>query len=182
METATRRDPLLMAAKGIVWFFTILLALVTVAILIGIPAVVVFQDNLMAELADEGLTVGKEVIGAILLLMAGMAALLALAVYFLVLLRRIIDSVGQGDPFAPENGDRLSRMGWIALATQFLTLPIGGIALWLEEEIGDASDKVNIDGDFGLSVEGVLLTLVLFILARVFRHGTAMRDDLEGTV
>lgn len=182
METATRRDPLLMAAKGIAWFFTILLALVTVAILIGMPAVVVFQDNLMAELAGEGLTVGKEAIGAILLLMAGMAALLALAVYFLVLLRRIIDSVGQGDPFAPENGDRLSRMGWIALATQFLTLPVAGIALWLEEQIGDASDKVNIDGDFGLSVEGILLTLILFILARVFRHGTAMRDDLEGTV
>ncbi len=26
------------------------------------------------------------------------------------------------------------------------------------------------------------LALLLFILARVFRHGAAMRDDLEGTV
>jgi hypothetical protein len=29
---------------------------------------------------------------------------------------------------------------------------------------------------------GLFLALVLFILARVFREGTRMRDDLEGTV
>ena len=29
---------------------------------------------------------------------------------------------------------------------------------------------------------GFLIVLVLFILARVFRHGAAMREDLEGTV
>ena len=29
---------------------------------------------------------------------------------------------------------------------------------------------------------GILLVLILFILARVFRHGAAMREDLEGTV
>ncbi len=182
MNTAKHRDPLLIAAKGIVWFFTIILSLVTVVILAGIPAAVIFQDQLMAEILKEGVTAGKEVIGAILLLLAGMAALLALAVYFLVLLRRIIDSVGQGDPFAPENGERLSRMGWIALVTQFVTIPVGGMALWLEEVIGDADSSIHVDGDFGLSVEGILLTLILFILARVFRHGTALRDDLEGTV
>ena len=27
-----------------------------------------------------------------------------------------------------------------------------------------------------------LLVVILFILARVFRHGAAMREDLEGTV
>ena len=32
--------------------------------------------------------------------------------------------------------------------------------------------------DFG----GLILILTLFILARVFRHGAAMREDLEGTV
>lgn len=34
--------------------------------------------------------------------------------------------------------------------------------------------------DFSLS--SLFLSLTLFILARVFRHGAAMRDDLEGTV
>ena len=32
------------------------------------------------------------------------------------------------------------------------------------------------------SLSGILMVLVLFILARVFRHGAAMREDLEGTV
>jgi hypothetical protein len=31
-------------------------------------------------------------------------------------------------------------------------------------------------------LSGLLLVLVLFILARVFRVGAAMRDDLEGTI
>ena len=36
--------------------------------------------------------------------------------------------------------------------------------------------------DGGLDGGSILLTLILFILARVFRHGAAMREDLEGTV
>ena len=36
-------------------------------------------------------------------------------------------------------------------------------------------------GMIGLSA-ALAARLVLFILARVFRHGAAMRDDLEGTV
>jgi hypothetical protein len=42
-------------------------------------------------------------------------------------------------------------------------------------------DRGN-DVDFGLSFGGVLLALVLFILARVFRKGAEMRAELEGTV
>jgi Fe-S cluster assembly ATPase SufC len=34
----------------------------------------------------------------------------------------------------------------------------------------------------GLDMTGILLVIILFILARVFRHGAAMREDLEGTV
>ena len=33
-----------------------------------------------------------------------------------------------------------------------------------------------------VSANGLLLVLVLFILARVFKTGAQMRDDLEGTV
>ena len=41
-------------------------------------------------------------------------------------------------------------------------------------------DGVTIDA--GLDLSGIVLVVVLFILARVFRHGAAMRADLEGTV
>jgi hypothetical protein len=36
--------------------------------------------------------------------------------------------------------------------------------------------------DAGIDFGGVLTALLLFILARVFREGAAMRKDLEGTV
>ena len=36
--------------------------------------------------------------------------------------------------------------------------------------------------DVGVSLGGVLLALILFVLARVFSQGAAMRDELEGTV
>ena len=32
------------------------------------------------------------------------------------------------------------------------------------------------------ALPGILMVIILFILARVFRHGAAMREDLEGTV
>ena len=36
--------------------------------------------------------------------------------------------------------------------------------------------------DTHMSLTGLAVGLVLFILARVFRQGAAMRADLEGTV
>ena len=39
-----------------------------------------------------------------------------------------------------------------------------------------------LDLDWSFSVTGWLAVLLLFVLARVFDHGTRMRDDLEGTV
>ena len=40
----------------------------------------------------------------------------------------------------------------------------------------------DLRADFGFSGGGLLLMLVLFILARVFRRGAEMREELEGTV
>ena len=56
------------------------------------------------------------------------------------------------------------------------------MVMYLDSTIGDAHDKLKIDTDFGFDGGGILLILILFILARVFRHGAAMREDLEGTV
>ena len=116
-----------------------------------------------------------------LLLLACVLVFLGLAVYFLVLLLRIVGSVKEGDPFIAINAGRLSRMGWIALASQIATIPLAAIVLWIDELVGDVED-VHIDTDLGVSGEGLLLVLILFILARVFRKGAEMRDELEGTV
>lgn len=176
------KDPLLAIAKGVIWFFTAIFAASGILVALVVPVVLVMQDRVLAEMRSEGLTVDGGTIGALLLLLVGVAALLALMVWFLVNLRRIVDSVRDGDPFIPINADRLARMGWIALGGQIAAIPVAAMAMFLESTIGDAHDKVNVDTSAGFDGGGILLVLVLFILARVFRHGAALRDDLEGTV
>lgn len=179
--TASTRDPLLMAAQGLLWFFIGVLCFALIMVGIGVPAVAIFQDRIVAEAAAKGITAGPELIGTILLVLAGVFVLLALAAYFLVLLLRIVDSVKDGDPFVVVNAERLSRMGWIALASQLATIPLAAAILWIDEMVGHVED-IHIDTDLGVSGEGLLLVLILFILARVFRHGAAMREELEGTI
>jgi galactitol-specific phosphotransferase system IIC component len=53
------------------------------------------------------------------------------------------------------------------------------MVMWLASVAKEAHADVRTDLDLGGSL---LLPLVLFILARVFRHGAAMREELEGTV
>ena len=44
------------------------------------------------------------------------------------------------------------------------------------------AERVSHVGHVGGDGSGVILVLVLFVLARVFRKGTEMREELEGTV
>lgn len=181
---APSRDPLLTAAKLLLMFFVGVLGLAVVATAAGAPLVLIAQDRVLAELAAEGIANGKQAIPVLTLLLVGVSALLSLAVWFLVTLLRIVRSVGEGDPFAPINGDRISRMGWIALGGQALAFPVGAAVVWLAENVSDERGPLGdeIHTEMGFSGSGILLVLVLFILARVFRHGAAMREELEGTV
>jgi ABC-type microcin C transport system permease subunit YejB len=70
-------------------------------------------------------------------------------------------------------------MAWLSVIIQLLSIPVGIVGVMLEQASADAA-SVNVDADF--SINGLLLALVLFILARVFRTGAQMREDLEGTV
>lgn len=175
------KDPLLLTAKIVLGFFIVLFGFVIAAIAIGIPAMLLNQGRILAAVAEEGVKVGPELFGALGLLLLCVAGFLALAIWFLVLLRRIVNTVGHGDPFVPENADRLSRMGWIVVGTQVLSIPAGAMILWLAEVFKEVDDA-HVDGEVGINGGAIVLILVLFILARVFRHGAAMRDDLEGTV
>jgi hypothetical protein len=94
-------------------------------------------------------------------------------------LYRIVGTVGEGDPFIPENAQRLSAMGWTVVAVHVLAIPLVAIGAWIAE-LAKESDSIHFDS--GIDLNGILLALILFILARVFREGTRMREELEGTV
>lgn len=176
--SAGKRDPLLIAARVIAIVLIVIMAIAIGALAIAAPAVVVKQADVLAELTAEGY-VGS---GAIVWAIAGIILLaivpLALIITFLRTGIAMIDTVAAGDPFVPDNAQRLSRMGWLVLAVQASALPIGALAVWLGQRVPQA----DIDADFDVSGSGLILALVLFILARIFRHGAAMREELEGTV
>ena len=176
------KDPLLAAARIVLIFFIAVLGLAAAAVAIAAPTIVVFQDRVVAAFAAEGVTDAARIFPALPIVMLAIAALLALGVYFLVLLRRIVNSVGEGDPFVPVNAERLERMGWTVLAGQVLSIPIGRAVVWIATIVADNDEHVHVGDDFGFDAGGLLLMLVLFILARVFRRGADMREELEGTV
>lgn len=104
------------------------------------------------------------------------AMLAALGFFFFRHLYRIVETVGEGDPFVPVNAGRLAAMGWISLAAHLFAVPMTAIMRWIDS----ANGNVRIALEIPLS--GLLLAVVLFVLARVFREGARMREELEGTV
>lgn len=172
-------DPLLVAARILVVFIIVVLVACLVAVGAGIAALLtVGEGELASRIAKSGAP------GEAFWVVIGGFALVAIAIGFAAaffrVLHRIVLSVDHGDPFDPINAARLRQMGWLGMAGQLLLLPLGGILAWLAPYLEKLGERVDLD--FGLDPAGILLILILFILARVFRHGTAMQTDLEGTV
>ena len=103
----------------------------------------------------------------------------ALSFFFLRHLRRMVTSVSEGRPFDSVNADRLRHMAWLALAIWLVAIPLTNLAVWFDA----MPHKPNVHRDTDLpSLGALLLALVLFVLARVFRAGAEMREELKGTV
>lgn len=182
--TSITRDPLLAIAKAILWFLMGAMLFAAAACLIGLPFMHIFQDELTIELAKEAPNLSMpRILWILTALIAAVIVLLLILFRVFQLLKRIVDTVADGDPFVPENAARLIQMAWLSLGVQLVSFAIGMAASWIDGVSGDAPHvRAEIHVDDGLSGNGLLLMLILFILARVFRQGAAMRAELEGTV
>ncbi len=170
-------DPLLRAGKLLAGFFMLVIALCVVAMPLLALALLFNQSWLAEHLGPQADSI--LVVDAAIAALLGAGVLVGIAGFqFMRQLRRIIDTVAQGEPFAPDNADRLAQMGWLILGIQAAALLLGGLAEYVQAQF--PAEHIDIDLEF--SLEGLLLAVVLFILARVFRHGNALREDLEGTV
>ncbi len=172
--TVRQHDPLLSVARLLLGLAAGVFAIGAGALTLAIPVIVVMRDAVMKHLATQGTP--PDAFWAIVAIMTFGAVAAALGFFFFRHLFRIVGSVGQGDAFTPVNAERLSAMGWISVVVHVLGIPVGAVAHWVE----DVSE--NFSADFDVSPSGILLALILFILARVFRQGAAMREELEGTV
>jgi hypothetical protein len=87
----------------------------------------------------------------------------------------IVSTVTDGDPFVAENATRLQQIAWAVLVLELLHVGVGIVAAHF---LGTVAPKLRWD----FSPTPWLGVLLLFVLARVFDHGTRMREELAGTV
>ncbi|PLK27553.1 DUF2975 domain-containing protein [Novosphingobium sp. TH158] len=172
-----RRDWLLTSARVLVNMIMVLSAIFGSILAIVAVSLPFMQDEVIVRISHHAVSnPGPGIVLAIAVLLAFFAAFLALAYFWLRELRAIIDSVGSGDAFNPGNATRLERMGWMSVVAQVASIPGGALAGYLTHMFRRGGL------DVGIGLGGILMALLLFILARVFREGAKMREDLEGTV
>lgn len=88
----------------------------------------------------------------------------------------IIGTIAMRQPFAAANAGRIE-----AIAVRVLELwLLGWIARWLEMPIGGSFNGFELS--VGTGNNNLAFALVLFVLARVFRHGNRLETEVEGTV
>ena len=118
--------------------------------------------------------VASALTGLRLLMLVGLAMAVATEIV-LRALSQIIASTGAGDPFIAANARRLRTIGWALLGLQLLAIPCALLDKFCPA-LGSAAPGAT------FSPGGWLAVLMVFVLSRVFAAGSAMRDDLEGTV
>lgn len=171
MNNVPRSDPLLTVTQLILRIGMVILGIgIVLAAGAAIALIVIPDQQLMPRLSD-GNAIWLVIAGAVLV-----GVMMSLYLFFLRHLSRMVGTVGTGDPFQPENADRLQKMAWLTLILQGCMFVLAPLVTMIMDRIGEKG------GGLELSFDSLLLALVLFVLARVFRHGTQMRDDLEGTV
>lgn len=171
--SARSEDRLLAILRAAIWVLMILM-MVAGAIFVGLAISLPFMGPGGVE--DLNLGTNPSVRWAVIAMLVLGIVILLFAMQFLRHLLAIIDTVGEGDPFVPENADRLDAMGWLAVYGLGVGMVMGLLAIYVKARAPQA--EVSVDLDPGV----LILILVLFVLARVFRHGAEMRQDLEGTV
>ena len=89
---------------------------------------------------------------------------------------RMLRTVEAGDPFVAANAHRLQAIGWALLGVQLLDGAFGVVVHRL------ARTGANMGSGWSPALAGWMAVVLVFVLARVFAQGTAMRDELEMTV
>lgn len=172
-----KQDRILRVANGVlavIFWLNLVTALIFLGALIFSFG---FHDTLVGILFRKygtRLDIGTLIVAMRCLPVLGLAAI-AVAWVIIRRLQAMIATVAAGDPFIAANAGRLQAIGWALVGWQLLDLASGAVIAWTAR-IG--ADVVG----WTPSIAGWVVTLLVFVLARVFAVGTAMRDELEGTV
>lgn len=146
------------------------------AVVVGLALSFLFATDFAAMLAPSrsGPDLSALMSGLRWLMVVGIVMAAAI-VPLLRSLANIVGSVADGDPFIAANAQRLQTIGWALLVLQFLDLA----CILIDHRFPSLGSAAS-GGE--VSVGGWLAVLMAFVLSRVFAAGSAMRDDLVGTV
>ena len=155
-------------------------ALATGVVVLLVPVILLASQGMMSGLFDaDALPIVAQAPLPGVSLMLLLAAICTALFFFFAKMRAIIRSIREGDPFIPANARRLQAMAWLLLGVEVLAVLVGAMRVYLANSVAGTADRMS----FSIyDLSGLLMVVTLFILARVFTHGAAMRDDLEGTV
>ena len=87
----------------------------------------------------------------------------------------ILETIRGGEPFVAVNASRLQAIAWVLLALNLLSIVIGVIG----KSVSTPAHPLHLDA--GFSINGWLVVLLTFVVARVFAQGALMRKDVQGT-
>lgn len=162
-------DPVLLAARILLYVLLVGLIIGMVMSVVGLLTFVAGNANdlLRPPSASIWVTPSRLIVALIAL---------GLLVGIVTRLLAMIGTVERKDSLSTDNADRIEQIAGSMLGLQLLG--------FFGRMIGiPVSGHINgFDLGVSLSPGGVAVVLLLFILARVFRQGATMRDDLEGTV
>jgi hypothetical protein len=155
----------------------IVLNLVSLVLFAGILAgSVLAEARVTAAILESGSALDPVgTLAAVRLVMAVGIVAVPLAHVLLTRLKAMVETVRAGDPFVRANAERLHVIAWCLFGLQLCDLGFGAVSMHFAADAGPVSG-------WTISLTGWLAVALLFVLARVFAHGTDLRDELEGTV
>jgi hypothetical protein len=170
------KDRLIKTSRFVVRTGFIVNRLFLASVALGLILSWIFSSQLATLLIQQnaGTDARSEIAGLRLMMLLGIAMSVAIDRLF-VALTQIIETARAGDPFIPANALRLQTIGWALLSLQLLNIPAA-----LIERNSPSMGTGTPDSAF--SAAGWMAVLMVFVLSRVFAAGSAMRDELEGTV
>jgi len=166
-------------ARGLGRLLAVLLAICGIGLALLIPAMIIafvspdmLAGDYTTRVNGQPFDPSQPLVAGTLLLMG--IVFIAVAAFVLFKLRQVMATVAQGDPFVPVNAKRLRAIAG-GLGALLVAQSLGGLLVPPAVQIAARSE---FHFNFGL----FLATLVVLVLAEVFREGARLRADAEGTI
>lgn len=103
--------------------------------------------------------------------------------YGLAQLRKVFTALSNGQPFSPDNAERIRRLGYVVVAWNALIPVLQGVGSWL---ILDAIELelrgAQFTPSFGLSIGGIIVGMAIVVLAGVLREAVEAHEDRSLTI